>query len=350
MEHRISFDFQARYEVLGEPSSAIENIWFVCHGHGQLSKFFIRKFETINDGKTLIVAPEGLFKYYLEGFTGRVGATWMTKEDRVNDIENYLKYLSAVLDEVISKLKGDIKVTLFGFSQGAATISRFATQTDVSFDRLVLWAGIFPPDLPPLESQRRLSEKECFLVYGLHDQYLTEERIEEQACIAKQINVRPKIMTFSGGHELNEDLIKQITQQPQLEADYYMSNIIYVCTVSGFNVAELEACLFHKPKHIVLIVSDNASIENKAKLLQTTLERELTDSYFYRLDSETTDKKLHGNDIENAIEWINAALIPKIYEIRDTQSTNIPLYLNSTGGTKAMLMALISCIQYDKID
>lgn len=129
-----------------------------------------------------------------------------------------------------------------------------------------------------------------------------------------------------------------------------MSNIIYVCTVSGFNVAELEACLFHKPKHIVLIVSDNASIENKAKLLQTTLERELTDSYFYRLDSETTDKKLHGNDIENAIEWINAALIPKIYEIRDTQSTNIPLYLNSTGGTKAMLMALISCIQWDKID
>lgn len=214
MEHRISFNFQARYEVLGEPSAAIENVWFVCHGHGQLSKFFIRKFEAINDGKTLIVAPEGLFKYYLEGFTGRVGATWMTKEDRVNDIENYLTYLSAVLCEAKSNLRDDVKVTLFGFSQGAATISRFATQTDVAFDKLVLWAGIFPPDLPPLESQRRLSEKQCFLVYGLEDQYLTEERVEEQAGIAEQIKVNPKVMTFVGGHELNEGLIKQINQQP----------------------------------------------------------------------------------------------------------------------------------------
>lgn len=212
MEHHISFDFQARYEVLGEPSPAIENVWFVCHGHGQLAKFFIRKFETINDGKTLIVAPEGLFKYYLEGFSGRVGATWMTKEDRINDIENYLKYLSAVLNQVKSQLREDIKVTLFGFSQGAATISRFATQTNVEFDRLVLWAGIFPPDLPPLESERRLSEKQCFLVYGLEDQYLTEERINEQAAIAEQIKVSPKVMSFAGGHELNEDLIRQINQ------------------------------------------------------------------------------------------------------------------------------------------
>lgn len=213
MERRISFDFQARYEVLGELGPAIENIWFVCHGHGQLAKFFIKKFGVINDGKTLIVAPEGLFKYYLEGFSGRVGATWMTKEDRHKDIENYLKYLTAVLVDVKSQLGDNIKVTLFGFSQGAATISRFATQTDVEFDRLVLWAGIFPPDLPPLESQRRLSDKECYLVYGLQDQYLTDERIKEQAGIAKQIKVTPKVMSFEGEHELNEDLIQHINKQ-----------------------------------------------------------------------------------------------------------------------------------------
>lgn len=217
MEHRISFDFQARYEVLGKPSMDIENVWFVCHGHGQLAKFFIKKFEAINDGRTLIVAPEGLFKYYLEGFSGRVGATWMTKEDRINDIENYLTYLSAVVDQVKIQLRKDIKITLFGFSQGAATISRFATQTNVDFDRLVLWAGIFPPDLPPLESQRRLSDKQCILVYGLEDQYLTDERIAEQAGIAKQIKVSPKVRTFQGGHELNEALIQQINQEPYLQ-------------------------------------------------------------------------------------------------------------------------------------
>jgi len=210
MEHRISFDFKARYEVLGNPGPAIEQVWFVCHGHGQLAKFFIKKFEALNDGKTLIVAPEGLYKYYLQGFSGRVGATWMTREDRLSDIDNYLTYLSAVMDEVKSHLNENIRVTLLGFSQGGATISRFATQTNVSFDRLILWAGIFPPDLPPIESHRKLSDKECLLVYGLQDEYLTEERIAEQAKIAQKLKVIPKVMTFEGVHELNKCLLKEI--------------------------------------------------------------------------------------------------------------------------------------------
>lgn len=212
MEHRITFEFNGRYEVIGSPGPDIEQMWFVCHGHGQLAKYFIKKFESLNDGKHLIIAPEGLFRYYLDGFTGRVGATWMTKEDRVSDIQNYLTFLSSVYDQVRSKLKPEVKVTLLGFSQGAATISRFATQTDVAFDRLVLWAGIFPPDLPPLESERKLSDKTCVLVYGENDQYLTEDRIKEQEGIASKINVTPHVLTFEGEHELNESVILQISQ------------------------------------------------------------------------------------------------------------------------------------------
>jgi len=213
MEHRVSFEFNGRYEMLGQPGDQTEQLWFVCHGHGQLAKYFIKKFETLNDGKHVIVAPEGLFRYYLQGFTGRVGATWMTKEDRISDIQNYLTFLSSVMDEVKHKLSPAVKVTLFGFSQGAATISRFATQTNVAFDQLVLWAGIFPPDLPPLESQRRLSDKTCFLVYGLKDQYLTEARIKEQESIASQIKVTPEAITFEGEHELNDQVIQQISQK-----------------------------------------------------------------------------------------------------------------------------------------
>lgn len=212
MEHRIAFEFNARYEVLGEPGPETEHLWFVCHGHGQLAKYFIRHFECLNDGKHLIVAPEGLYRYYLQGFTGRVGATWMTREDRISDIKNYLKYLSAVFDETRSQLPQQIKTTLLGFSQGAATISRFATQTAVEFDRLVLWAGIFPPDLPPLKSHRRLIDKKCYLVYGLNDRYLTEARIQEQQSIAAQIKVTPEEITFEGEHELYENVILQIDQ------------------------------------------------------------------------------------------------------------------------------------------
>ncbi len=210
MEKRISFEFNARYEILGNPGPDIERLWFVCHGHGQLAKYFIKKFEVLNNGKTIIVAPEGLFRYYLQGFTGRVGATWMTKEDRISDINNYLQYLTAVFESIKLQLNKNVSVTLLGFSQGAATISRFATQTSVSFDKLILWAGIFPPDLPPLESHRRLSDKECTLVYGLKDPYLTDTRIKEQEGIASQLKITPKVITFDGEHELNEKVILEL--------------------------------------------------------------------------------------------------------------------------------------------
>lgn len=210
MEHRISFNFNARYETLGEISDSVEHLWFICHGHGHLAKYFIKKFECLNDGKHLIVAPEGLSRYYLDGFFGRVGATWMTKEDRLNDIDNYLVYLEAVYREVREQLNPNVKVTLLGFSQGGATISRFATQTNVEFHRLVLWAGIFPPDLPPIQSQERLKGIPCYVVYGLNDEFLTEDRIKEQDAIAEQLEVKPEVLTFDGKHELNDELLQLI--------------------------------------------------------------------------------------------------------------------------------------------
>lgn len=211
MEQRVQFQFEGRYYVLGEVSEQIENLWFVCHGHGHLAQFFIKKFDCLDDGKTLIVAPEGLSRYYLKGFTGRVGATWMTKEDRQTDIKNYLIYLETVFNQIRSKLKREVKVTLLGFSQGAATISRFATQTDVEFHRLVLWAGIFPPDLPPLQSAEKLKDKKVYWVYGTKDPYLSAGIIKEQKFIAEQIKVAPEVLSFEGEHELYEKVLMKIS-------------------------------------------------------------------------------------------------------------------------------------------
>ncbi len=210
MEHKISFEYSARFHTLGQVSEDIEQLWFVCHGHGQLAKYFIRKFEALNDGKTLVVAPEGLSRYYLEGFTGRVGATWMTKEDRLSDIENYLTYLDRVFNSIKSQLKPNVQVNLLGFSQGAATISRFATQTNVHFDKLILWAGIFPPDLPPLESTEKLKGKKVYWVYGTEDQYLSAGVMEEQEALANRLKIKPTVKSFKGEHELSNEVLLEI--------------------------------------------------------------------------------------------------------------------------------------------
>ncbi|GAB5527867.1 MAG: esterase [Roseivirga sp.] len=216
-EHRLAFTYRARYRMLGKPGKGIRHLWLIGHGHGHLAEYFIKQFACLDDGQHLIIAPEGLSKYYLKGFTGRVGATWMTKEDRLNDIDNYLTYLEAVYNEVKPQLAEDVKITLFGFSQGAATISRFATQTEVYFDRLILWAGIFPPDLPPLKSVERIRHKPVYWVYGKQDPYLSAGVMDEQSRLAKNLQIDPEVISFEGEHELKEDILIQLSKSAYLQ-------------------------------------------------------------------------------------------------------------------------------------
>lgn len=153
MQKDISFTSKARYFISGEVTRHTKHIWFVLHGYGQLAAYFIRKFEGIQSSETIVIAPEGLSRFYLQDVTTRtqtgdnkVGATWMTKENRLTDIENYLNYLTQVYtSEVPQNYTG--KITLLGFSQGAATVSRWAADNRIKYNRLILWAGVFPPDM-----------------------------------------------------------------------------------------------------------------------------------------------------------------------------------------------------------
>ena len=42
-EHYIKVENTAHYVSLGELNRGTKEIWIVCHGYGQLAKFFIRK-------------------------------------------------------------------------------------------------------------------------------------------------------------------------------------------------------------------------------------------------------------------------------------------------------------------
>src|SRR3989344_4462325 len=116
----------ARYFILNELSEKIEQVWFVCHGYAQLANYFINNFDELDKSKNLIIAPEGLHRFYWKGFSERVVASWMTKEDRESDIEDYVNYLNVVYDEVISSIKNkNVKINILGFSQGTATVCRW---------------------------------------------------------------------------------------------------------------------------------------------------------------------------------------------------------------------------------
>src|SRR5258708_18756313 len=97
-EHHIGVTRSARYFTLGDSSRGVGEVWFVCHGYGQLASRFLEKLRVLDDGRRYLVAPEGLSRFYLsESPTERrVGASWMTREHRLAEIEDYVRYLHAL--------------------------------------------------------------------------------------------------------------------------------------------------------------------------------------------------------------------------------------------------------------
>lgn len=197
----------ARYYTLGEVRTARE-VWFVLHGYGQLARYFLRPFAALDDGTRLIVAPEALSRFYVEGMDGRVGASWMTSADRDREIDDYVHYLDALYRNV----KGDglpEKATLrvLGFSQGTATACRWVALGDVAADRLILWAGGVPPDLD-LDVHRELFLRlDLTLVIGTEDEYISEERVAEEEARLDEHDIPHRTIRFDGGHRIVPDVL-----------------------------------------------------------------------------------------------------------------------------------------------
>src|SRR5438093_164390 len=56
-EHHLSVSRTARYFTLGERSAAVAEVWFACHGYGQLAARFLEKLRVLDDGTRYLVAP-----------------------------------------------------------------------------------------------------------------------------------------------------------------------------------------------------------------------------------------------------------------------------------------------------
>jgi predicted esterase len=188
-----------RYFTLGDPKSA-KNVMVALHGYGQLGRYFIKKFsETPEDW--LIVVPEGLHRFYLEGSSGRVGASWMTRECREDDIRDNMNMLQELMEQI--SLEGIKRRILLGFSQGGATAARFHVHKPDYFDQLILWACVFPPDLKIPEFQEN-KQKPLFIV-GDEDPYFTENQRSETLLQYEQIGFDTRVV--KGDHRLQANLL-----------------------------------------------------------------------------------------------------------------------------------------------
>lgn len=185
------------------------HVWFVLHGYGQLAEYFIRKFETISDDHTYIVAPEALSRFYLSGNSGRVGACWMTREERLTEINEYVAYLDSMYKTVFQHHSpDDVQITVLGFSQGTATACRWITQGTLRCDRLILWAGYFANGILDVLEPDPLPATETYFVYGNKDEFLSQLNPTEYLGKLKTDLPFLKVLQYDGGHAVDVEVLK----------------------------------------------------------------------------------------------------------------------------------------------
>ena len=206
--HHISVKKTARFHTLGNTTSP-KTVWVVLHGYGQLSTYFIQKFCGLDPDENLIIAPEGLHRFYKNGNSGRVGASWMTKEERQEDISDYVYYL----DQVAEKYKTlNARMIILGFSQGAATASRWVTLGSVQFDHLVLWSSVFPPDLELKMSLEKVNNK-CTMVFSDDDEFYAESDFLHQFSLLKKSGYIFDTLKFEGKHDIDKEALLKLASR-----------------------------------------------------------------------------------------------------------------------------------------
>jgi predicted esterase len=197
-----------RYAVR-EAGKKTETLVFLLHGYGQLAAYFIRKVEAILPENVTFVAPEGMHRFYLNGTSGRVGASWMTKEARELDIAENTEILDRLFEVLHNKYTPD-KIMVIGFSQGGATAARWLASGKSGIDSFVSWASVFPPDVAIPENASVNNVAKRHFVLGFDDPFFDAQSTD--AVLETYRNLGFEIIRFTGGHDLDAAIVQQLIQ------------------------------------------------------------------------------------------------------------------------------------------
>jgi predicted esterase len=213
--HRIRVRRSARYYTLGPTHGFPRELWIVLHGYGQLAARFLAWFAPLDDGTRLVVAPEALSRFYLDPIAERrgqaaprVGATWMTREDREHEIEDYVAYLEQLSTEIRRHLAGaGPRIVVLGFSQGTATMCRWLAASELRADQVVLWAGGVPPELDVAEWSAELHGAALTLVAGEQDEMVPASAVVQEGERLSAAGVAFTLLRHPGGHRVDGDAL-----------------------------------------------------------------------------------------------------------------------------------------------
>jgi predicted esterase len=209
LEHHLLTPRAARYVTLGAPASEATEVWFALHGYGQLAPRFAHRLTPLDNGQRLVVVPEGLSRFYVDVHRGTVGASWMTREERTYEIDDYVRYLEAVAADVLPAGTAP-PIHVLGFSQGSATACRWVERGTIRPQRVLLWGGEVPPDLDWSRAASRFQGVEVVLVAGDRDEFATEAALARHADVLAENRIPRRVVRYPGGHSIDPKVLRDL--------------------------------------------------------------------------------------------------------------------------------------------
>jgi predicted esterase len=169
----------------------------------------------------MIVAPEGLSRFYRDPTPAagealpRVGASWMTREDREHEIADQVTYLDTLHAYLRAQSASDVRLRVLGFSQGVATAGRWLVRGRARPSELILWAGAFPPEVDAATLRDRFAAAtSVVLVTGTRDRLTSWMAAEAQLERFRAAGVRARLVPFDGGHRLDDETLRALADAP----------------------------------------------------------------------------------------------------------------------------------------
>ncbi|MEM9680254.1 MAG: esterase [Bacteroidota bacterium] len=208
IEKEINYTATNSYSTLNTLTEDTKTIWFVCHGMGYLSRYFLKYFKGLNPKENYIIAPQAPSKYYIPP-KFHVGANWLTRDNTEQGTATIINYFDAVFNA--EHIPNSKSLILFGYSQGVSVVMRYMVKQQLKPSQLILHSGGIPKELTAKDFEYLDDSTKVTLIYGTEDEFLDDERIAYERQRAQELFGNSiKIMPFEGKHIVNVEFINQL--------------------------------------------------------------------------------------------------------------------------------------------
>lgn len=126
-----------------------------------------------------------------------------------------------------------------------------------------------------------------------------------------------------------------------------LNPLVYTCIMSAYSLPNLEAVLTRRPSHLVLVVSNFNKAQEAAWRMTEVLQDRAPDIRIHRLGKEDGEEAFSGNDPLRDQAWVDKHFIPFM---ESAEFHGKPHWLNLTGGTKSISLALSTCRHWDGLE